>query len=412
MNARKEALLALTDIVEEGAYSNIRLSEIRASEDDTAFICALVYAALEHLFWTDYMLSFYVKRQKRIVRNILRLGVTELFFMHTPAYAAVNEAVTLCRQTGKQASSGLVNAVLHRMWQDKEHLPQLPENCGERLSIEYSVPEAFVREWLERYGEKNTRRMLERRGPITEVRAQWPYSFEELRARYPKAQTGGKVPDCLLLAPGSILPGDPLIREGKAVFQSEGAMAICRFAAIQRGEKVLDACAAPGGKSAYLYSLLEGNIELTCWELHEHRAELMRKTFSHLGVKAMIECRDATVPAERADEAYDTVLLDVPCSGMGLIGTKPDVGINKNGNDISALIKTQKQIMETCSRYVRPGGKLIYATCTVSRRENEDQVEAFLKRNKEYTMEEQEQLLPNMDTCGGFYMACMTKRCI
>lgn len=411
MNPRKEALFALTDIVEEGAYSNIRLSEIRASEEDTSFICALVYSALEHLFWSDYMLSFYCKRQKKTVRNILRLGVTELFFMHTPAYAAVSEAVSLCKQTGKQASSGLVNAVLHKIWADKDRLPALPDTLSTRLSIESSVPEAFVAEWLGIYGEQTVQRMLERPEPLTEFRAQYPFTSGELQSRFPEAKRGAVEEECFLLPPGGILPGDPLIREGKAVFQSEGSMAICRFAAISPGEKVLDACAAPGGKSAFLYSLLKGDIELTSAEYHEHRAALMEKTFSRLGVRARTLCADATVTDPTMLKAFDTVLLDVPCSGMGLIHTKPDVGINKNGTDLAALLKTQRAILENCCWYVRPGGKLVYSTCTVSKRENEETVRMFLDKHPEVTLEEEKQLLPNIDTSDGFYMARM-RACI
>lgn len=411
MNARKEALLALTDITEEGAYSNIRLSEIRASAEDMAFICALVYASVEHLFWTDYMLSFYVKRQKKTVRNILRIAVTELFFMQTPPYAAINEAVELCRQTGKQASSGLVNAVLRRIWTNKDALPPLPEKPSKRLSIEYTVPEAFTEEWLSRYGEDCVRKMLNRREPVTEIRAQWPYTRDELTERFPEAEAGRIEADCLLLKPGIILPNDPLIKEGKAVFQSEGAMAICRYANVEKGEKVLDACAAPGGKSACLYSFTEKQIDLTCWELHEHRASLMQKTFAQLNVEAKIDCRDASVYDAALCESFDTVVLDVPCSGMGLIGTKPDVGINKQGNDLSSLTGTQARILEICSRYVKPGGKLLYATCTVSRKENEDRVEEFLRKHRDFTLEGQQQLLPNIHTSGGFYMARMRKIC-
>lgn len=412
MNARKEALLALTDIVEEGAYSNIRLSEVRASEEDTAFICALVYAALEHLFWTDYMLAFYVKRQKKTVRNILRLAVTELFFMHTPAYAAVSEAVSLCKQTGKQASAGLVNAVLHKLLQEKDSLPALPEKPSERLSIEYSVPEVFVREWLAKYGQETVLSMLKRPAPVTEIRAQWPFSTDALLARFPKAARGREDDNCLLLPAGSLLPGDALIQEGKAVFQSEGAMAICRFTHAEKGERILDACAAPGGKSAYLWSLSEGEIDLVCLEVHAHRAELMKKTFARLHIHAEVNCRDASVFEPAWENAFDTVLLDVPCSGMGLIATKPDVGLNKEGSDLGPLTETQGKILETCCRYVRPGGKLVYATCTVSAKENEERVAAFLREHTEFTLEEQKQLLPNIHTSGGFYMARLRKACI
>ena len=405
MNTRKQALHALIDIVEEGAYSNLRLQEIRASGEDTAFICALVYAALEHLFWTDYMLSFYCKRQKKTVRNILRLAVTELFFMHTPDHAAVSEAVSLCRSERKAASASLVNAVLRSLLRDRDCLPALPEKPSERLSVEYTVPEAFISEWLEMYGAETTERMLHRTPPRAEMRAQWPYTTEELLNVFQRAQRGETEKECLLLPPGEITPEHPLLQTGKAVFQSEGAMAICRFAGVQPGEKVLDACAAPGGKSACLFSMTGGRISLTCMELHPHRAALMEKNFQKLGVQARLMEADAAAPQADFYGLFDTVLLDVPCSGLGLIQTKPDVGVAKNEADFTKLVQTQAEILETCSRYVKPGGKLVYATCTVSKRENGEQTAQFLQKHPEFSREEEQQLLPNIHGSGGYYMA-------
>ena len=188
-------------------------------------------------------------------------------------------------------------------------------------------------------------------------------------------------------------------------------MAICRFLGDMRGKKVLDACAAPGGKSAYLWSLTEGHIDLTCWELHPHRVELMERAFARLHVQAKCEARDASQAPQDGAPGYDAVLLDVPCSGLGLLREKPDVALHREAQDIDALCRTQAALLESCARLVHPGGALCYSTCTISLRENEQQVEAFLKAHGEYALEEQRQLLPQRDGTGGFYMARM-KRCI
>ena len=407
---RRDALQVFMDVVEDGAYANLRLKDIRRTPQEQAFISSLVYTALEHVKWADYMLSFYVKPQKKVVRNILRLGVSELFFMDTPDHAVVNGAVKLTQECGKGALSGLVNGVLRRMLREKDNLPPLPQDPTEMLSIRFNCPEWIVREWLERFGEPETVRMLSQEPPAMEIRAQWPFTSEELAAQLTVPYTRGQVDDnCFKLSQSIPLSSLPLFREGKIAIQGEGAMAICRFMGDMRGKKVLDACAAPGGKSAYLWSLTKGDMDLTCYELHPHRVELMQRTFARLHVSAKCEARDAALVPEDGATCFDAVLLDVPCSGLGLIHEKPDVALHREEQDIDALCRTQAALLDRCAGLVRPGGILCYSTCTISLRENERQVNAFLKAHPEYALEDQRQLLPQRDHTGGFYMARMTK---
>ena len=409
---RRDALQVFMDVVEDGAYANLRLKEIRREPQEQAYVSSLVYTALEHLKWVDFMLSLYVKPQKKVVRNILRLGVAELFFMDTPDHAAVNGAVALAKECGKGALSGLVNGVLRRMQRDRDRLAPLPDDPILRLSIQFNCPRWVVQEWLDRFGEEETARLLSYAPPALEIRAQYPYTGEELAAVLPVPYTWGQVDEnCFKLKESVSLSSLPLFTEGKIAVQGEGAMAICRFLGDMRGKKVLDACAAPGGKSAYLWSLTEGDIDLTCWELHPHRVEVMERTFARLHVEAKCEARDASQVPEDAAPAFDAVLLDVPCSGLGLLWEKPDVALHRTENDVDALVKTQAAILENCARLVVPGGILCYSTCTISIKENEAQVEAFLQDHPEYVLEDQRQLLPQRDGTGGFYMARM-KRCI
>lgn len=410
MNIRKEALSVFIDIVEDGAYSNIRLKEITASKEETASVCALVYAGLEHLYWADYMLSFYVKRQKRIVRNILRLAVSELFFMHSPDYAVVNEAVSICRLSGKKECCGLVNGVLRAIIRDRNNLPALPAEPVKRLHVLYSVPEDVISQWIDDYGLYVTEKMLEKREPCTEVRAQWPNTTENLIQLFPQAVRGTVCNDCLILPTGILTPQNDLFKRGEITFQSEGAMAICQMAGDVKGKKVLDACAAPGGKSAYLYSLAAGDIDLTCFEYYEHRTEVMRSSFQRLHVKADILTKDAGIYDETYYGLFDLVLIDAPCSGLGLIHTKPDIGIAKEDIDFTELCETQKRILDVCSSYVKHGGILLYATCTVSQCENERVTAFFINSHPGFILEDYKQLLPNINGSGGYYMARF--RCI
>ena len=157
---RREALLAFMDIVEDSAYANLRMKELHCGEDERSFVSAWIYTSLEHIGWADYMLAHYVKRQKRVVRNIFRMAVSELFFMSTPAYAAVNEAVELTHSMGKGASASLINAVLRRMLREKDSLPALPKEPAERLHVQYSMPLWILREWIERFGIRKAEALL------------------------------------------------------------------------------------------------------------------------------------------------------------------------------------------------------------------------------------------------------------
>ena len=409
---RRDALQVFMDVVEDGAYANLRLKEIRRVPDEQAFLSSLVYTGIEHLKWADYMLSFYVKPQKKIVRNILRLGVSELFFMDTPDHAAVNAAVALTKECGKGALAGLVNAVLRRMLRERACLPPLPDDPATQLSIQHGCPEWIINEWVQRFGKSDTACMLAQDPPAMEIRAQYPFTSDELASELTAAYSLGKVDEnCFRLKESLPVTSLPLFQQGKITIQGEGSMAICRFLGDMRGKKVLDACAAPGGKSAYLWSLTQGNIDLTCYELHAHRMELMQRTFARLHVTAKCETKDASLISENATSSFDAVLVDAPCSGLGLLRKKPDVALHRQESDLNVLCKTQAALLDACASLVRPGGILCYSTCTISLRENEQQVNAFLNKHTEYMLDDQRQLLPFRDATGGFYMARM-KKCI
>ena len=421
MSVRRLAFEVLTDVTDGGAYANLRLKQAQAvlSASDARFLAALVYTTLDRLLYLDHILAAYApQRQKRAVRALLRLGACELLFLHTPAHAAVSEYVSLCRQLGKGAVSGFVNAVLRRIDRERDALPPLPEAPEERLSVLYSYPLWLVRLWIAERGEAETERLLAAPPRPLSVRAQYPATADELLAALPCGAVRGRMDEnCLHLTGGMDVAASPLFLQGRMTAQGEGAMLACRALGDCREKRVLDACAAPGGKSAYLASLAENNVDLTCFELHEHRLELLRHTLKRLHVHARIEQRDATVHDPALDGAFDAVLIDAPCSGLGLLAGKPDLRYARQASDIDALARVQADILDACAPYVRPGGTLVYATCTISAQENERQVAAFLDRYAGFSpsplpfhKSASLQLLPHVHGTEGFYLARM-RRC-
>lgn len=418
--ARKAALSVLEDVTRRKAYCNLRLKALHGhlEERDVRFVSALVYTVLDRLLYIDRILDTFVEKQPQpLIRNILRLGICELLFMRTPSHAVVSEYVVLTRAAGKPALSGFVNAVLRKIDRSRDSLPAFSENPVERLSSQYSCPEWIVRMWLEAYGEEETAALLQSDAAGMTVRPQYPYTVADLMGSLPVPFLQGRMdPNALCLERGFDVTSSEGFLNGDFAVQSEGAMLVCRALGSMKGKKVLDACAAPGGKSAYIASLSENEADLVCFELHQHRVNLLNKNFARLHVSADIEQRDAAVFDPEYENAFDAVLLDVPCSGLGLLKEKPDIRYSREASDIEVLAVIQKEILETCCRYVKPGGILVYATCTISSRENEEQVEAFLLRHKEFRKSELPfaasfdlQLLPSIHGTDGFYIARMEK---
>ena len=400
MSIRRVALEALMDITDRGAYANLRLKEAQQnlSASDAKWVSAAVYETLDHLLYLDYMLASVTKgTQKPAIRGILRMGACQLLFMRIPPSAAVNESVKLAKEVGKAAMAGYINGVLRALARGMDALPPLPEEPAAHLSIQYSWPKWLVTEWISRFGEAETEAMLQEQPQPMTLRAHPPFTTKELgevlKDRHVGFSRGALVPDCFKLEHGFDVANDPLFLNGSFAVQSESAMLVCRACGVKPEMKVLDACAAPGGKSAYLYAL-EPKISLTAWELHPHRKELINKTFARLYVPVQTSLQDAAEVVEECREAFDVVLLDVPCSGLGVAHSKPDVRYTKTPEGMDALVTAQRRILETCAQYVKPGGVLIYASCTISERENEEQINAFLARHKEFRLDSLAPFLP------------------
>ena len=422
MNPRKRALDALCDVTDRGAYANLRVKQLNRDlpEREAKYAAALVYTTLDHLLTIDYYLSHYTKGSiKPLVRGVLRLGICELLYMRTPAHAAVNESVRLLQESGKSALGGFVNAVLRAVDRERGHLPPFPQDPLKRLSIQYSYPEWIVAEWIASFGERAAEGLLSGRPAAVEVRAQYPFPRDELVRALPVGAAVGRWDEnSLTLERGFDFTSSPLFCEGKFTVMSQSAMLACRALGNVRGLHVLDACAAPGGKSAYLASLFENDLSLTCWELHPHRVELLERTLERLHVSAEISQKDASAFDPVFLEQYDAVLIDAPCSGLGLLSDKPDIRYAKTDADVNALAELQSRILDACARYVRPGGVLLYATCTISRRENEEQAARFAETHADFKPEPMPlpiendgtlQLLPTLHGTDGFFLTRFRK---
>ncbi len=429
---RRVALDALLDITERGAYANLRLKEgLRGlPERDARFVSAVVYTTLDNLLYLDFLIAHFAKgRLQPPIRGILRLGLAQALFMDVPERAACNESVELCKEIGKPKLTGYVNGVLRAVLRSRENPPPLPQEPAARLSIRYSWPQWLVEEYLAQYGAPFTEALLRGHAPAMTLRAQRPYTTEELSdalgERGLAFRQGGLDRNALRLEKGLDVAREPLFLEGKATVQSESAMLVCRLLESRPGMRILDACAAPGGKTAYLSHLMGGAGQIDAWDIHPHRVMLMERTFERLHVgNARPLVRDATSFDPALVGAYDGALIDAPCSGLGVWG-KPDARYAKSDAIIEGLVSLQWDILQACAPYVRAGGALVYATCTISHRENEAQVRRFLEEHPEFepgnmnslplalgerAKDGMLQLFPHLDDTEGFFMARLEKR--
>ncbi|MBR0135333.1 MAG: 16S rRNA (cytosine(967)-C(5))-methyltransferase RsmB [Clostridia bacterium] len=436
MSADRTALNILLSVTRDGAFANLALKEglsyVRPNE--VGRTTALVYTALENLNYCDFIIDHYAKgRLHTAVRGILRIAVAELFFMDDPAHAVCNRAVELTSEIGKARLKGFVNGVLRSIVRDKEsgNLPPLPEDFKSRMEIISGYPGFMIEEYARLYGEPFTEELLTSSIRSLSIRPVGGFPEDELIESISSRCVSVRKSD---IAEGALVvegfngsvAGDELFRSGKFTVQSESAMLACECLEPKPGEKVLDACAAPGGKTAYICDIMRRSGSVTAWDVHPHRAELIAKTLERLGVTGVdIAVNDAAVPLDKYSEWFDRVLCDVPCSGLGG-GSKPDARYRRTDESIKELTEVQHNILSACSGYLIKGGVLVYSTCTVSERENELAVRRFLNENEEYELVSLDpvlkgrfgdrgsngmlQLFPNVDRTEGFFIAKMRRK--
>ncbi len=398
--ARRAALEALEHCRRDGAWSAASLDAVQkkyALERRDAALCArLCLGVLQNSSFCDYYIEQYSARradslQPRL-RDILRLGTYQLLFLDKiPSRAAVNESVALCRGVKLERATGLVNAVLRRIAENRDQLPPIPgEGTASWLSLRYSHPlwlaERLLREHDYAFVESFFKANNEVPGLTIQVNTN-KVSAEDYKHALSHGELGYRewpeLPGCLELEGGAVtaLPG---FEEGLFYVQDRAARCAVAAAEARPGMQVLDACAAPGGKSFAAALAMEDKGSVLACDIHEKKLRLIEIGASRLGLGCIrTERHDAReeIPAFR--EAFDLVIADVPCSGLGVIRKRPEIR-GKRESEIAGLPAIQAEILQAVSGYVKRGGTLLYSTCTVLRAENEEIVESFLRQNREF----------------------------
>lgn len=387
---RLAALKILYEIDKNKAYMNILLSKKCAEEGfcgrDSAFLGELVKGTVRNRYYIDYVIGLYSKiKIKKIspwIMNILRLGVYQLKFADkVPQSAAVNESVALAKRYGHSSSAGFVNALLRKISAQNE-IP-MPKDRIKYLSVKYSYPEWMVERFLEDF-KNDTEKILSEgnKKPDTVIRANTlKISAEELCS---------KLQDTALIRNGNMIhikgkifvENIPGFSEGLFTVQAEPFNKTAELLEPKEGMTVIDACAAPGGKTTYIAELMKNRGVIYAFDIYEQRLKMINDTSNRLGINIIrTKIHDATEPVSGLKDGCDRLLLDVPCSGLGIIRRRPDIKWNREPEDFSVI---QKKILENMSKSLKSGGILIYSTCSIDKRENELVVLDFLDRHKEF----------------------------
>lgn len=386
------------------------------SKQDRAFLTRVTEGTVERMLELDYIINQFskvpVNKMKPVIRNILRMSVYQIRYMdRIPDSAVCNEAVKLAQKKGFANLKGFVNGVLRSIIRGMDTV------VYPNASVQFSMPEWIVEQWTEEYGTEIAHKMMESQyeeRPVTIRVNLGKISKEQLKERLESEGVSVqevKGVDCALaISDYDYLRAIPSFREGLFQVQDVSSMMAALMAEPKMGDYCIDVCAAPGGKSLHLSDLMKGTGMVEARDLTDYKVGLIEENMERTGVKNMKAVRmDATVLDEASVGKADVVLADVPCSGLGVLSKKSDLKYRMSREQQKELVKLQRKILSTVWQYVKPGGTLIYSTCTVHKEENEGNA-AWFTRHYPFVLKEQRQMLPGVDPWDGFFIAKLERK--
>ncbi len=421
--ARRAALAALQQVDEDDAWSTVAVPsavDVLDERRDRAFASHLAYETLRWEGTLDHLLGQHLNRPMSDVepalRRILRLGALQLWHSDVPAHAAVQTSVELAREAVPQrrakGASGFVNGVLRSLARAlAAQPPRWPQEPRDRTALTTGHPRWVVDELADRLGLPRAAAVLasdsDPAGTTLRARDDRDELVAELRAAGVAAEVGQHAPEAVHVTgvdPRSI----PAVAEGRARPQDEASMLVVHAAGVEAGDRVLDLCAGPGGKTTHLATLAGPEGRVVAVELHEHRARQVAAAAAAMGLEVDVRVGDAAAPPLDPDERFERVLLDAPCTGLGVGRRRPEVRWRRSPEDVEALAVIQRRLLASAGRWLAPGGRLVYAVCTWTGAETEAVVEAATPDGLVCTG--RRQLLPDTDGTDGMFIATFEHR--
>ena len=425
IKARRQAVYALDKILNQDQYSTEIINDLvdKVVEIDRALFRKLVYGVVENLYYIDYMIGKLSKiklnKLDKNVLNILRIAVYELAFLESKPYAVINEAVNLCKKFSFK-SKGFVNGVLRNLDRNKEKIMEIEEKGDKYLSIKYSTNMDIIKYLKDNYS--NYEEIVESFSDQADFTIRvntYLISKEDLKTELEKLEfkiaESSLSPDALLVENPNGIVDTEEFNKGYFTIQDQASILVGNVVNPKENSKVLDLCAAPGSKSTHLAQIMKNTGEVLANDISTSKNDKIIENFQRLKLTNYnLNNYDASKNVEEFENKFDYVLVDAPCSGLGVIKRKPEIKLYRTYEDIKSIASIQKEILHRAYSYVKKGGDIIYSTCTIGRLENQDIIGDFINRHSDIKIvpidgKDYKEILPNKSS-DGFYMCKMTKK--
>jgi len=442
-NVRNVALEILLQIEKNQAYSNLLLNQMIKKHEvkgkDVGLLTEIVYGTIQRRDTLDFYLAPFLKKSKKLdqwVKILLRLSLYQMVYLdRVPERAIFFEAVEIAKKRGHKGTASLVNGVLRSI--QREGLPSLDQITDEleRIAIETSHPIWLVKRWAQQIGIEETRKMCEvnctppeQTGRVNNLVTTREKLIHMLKEEDIEAVDGDVSLDAIKAVRGNLVHSKTF-KEGYFTIQDESSMLVARALGVEKGDQILDSCAAPGGKTTHIAELLGNTGKVYSLDLHEHKIKLINEAVKRLGIENVeTKAHDSRKAREIFEgQMFDKILVDAPCSGFGVIRRKPDIKYTKSVSDNHNLAKIQLDILTEVSSLLKKDGILVYSTCTIDYEENEGVIKTFLEQNPDFILDEtiqndlpeivkpyikngQLQLYPHYFGTDGFYIARLRKQ--
>lgn len=404
MKSREIAIKILYEVFQNKAYSNIvlnnKLNNAQLSYKDKAFITQIVYGTIKYKLTIDRILNQYIckglKSLKPNIQNILRSAIYQIRYLdRIPDFAVVNESVEIAKKYSSLKVSRLVNGVLRNYLRNKYKKYYNNEDIVDKLCFTYSFPEWLVKLFIEQYNVEKAEKILNGLNEVSGVtvrvnnlKANYDDVIETLQKLNYSYEEGIICPEAIRILKGKSIEDNPLFKDGKIIVQDESAMLVSSIMDLKKNLNVLDLCSAPGGKACHIADIMENTGQIYCFDIHKNKLNLIMDNAKRLKVTNIkTNVMDASVYNEKFNSFADRVLIDVPCSGLGIIKKKPEIKYRKSYGQLKQLQNIQRKILLNASKYVKVNGLLVYSTCTLNKEENEYNIDWFIKNNSNYKIE-------------------------
>lgn len=390
--------LELLNKMDKQAYSNLildaALNSSGFSARDKGFVSRLFYGAVERKLTLEYVISLYSSKPLHkldgVIVNILKIGLYQILYMDAvPDNAAVNESVTLAKQSGKTSASGFVNAVLRNFIRDGKKI-KYPTDKIERLSVEYSCGIDLVKQFCSDYSYETAEKILKMSVAshgyylrVNSVKTNTETVLNELISCGYNAKQCSQIDNCIIVESLSDIENNDLFKKGYFHVQDLSSQLCCKALNPKAGETLIDLCAAPGGKAFTLTEMMNNEGRIYACDLHQKRVNLIKKGAERLGLTSINAVQNDAKLFNSEFPLADKVLCDVPCSGFGVIRSKPEIKYADLA-ELKKLPEVQYDILCTASRYLKQGGELVYSTCTLSKAENDRVIDRFLEEHSDF----------------------------